>query len=149
MRSPSRVLLLAAVAAATSALAPTGPALAQLSSCATRAQTGAVIARRAITAPADGFVTARLAGPATTDWDLGIVDRATGHVLNGSAGPGSTEIATAAVRAGQALVLQSCRLRGPARAVARTVRFTRAPARASPRMKLVRVPFRTDFDREA
>src|SRR5215210_6394411 len=128
MRSPSRVLLLAAVAAATSALAPTDRAHAQPSSCATRAQIGAAIARRAITAPADGFVTARLAGPATTDWDLGIVDRA-----------------TAAVRAGQALVLQSCRIRGRARTVERTVRFTRAPVRAGTRVKLVRVAFRTDF----
>ena len=117
--------------------------------CATRSVTGSTISRRAVSSPVDGFVTARLAGPASSDWDLGIVDRATGHVLNGSAQLGSNEIATTAVREGQALLIQSCRRRGSDTTVTQSVQFTKADVAKGEKVKLVRVNFRTDFDREA
>ena len=86
--------------------------------CATRSLTGGRgLAAQRVTAPADGFVTARLAGPASSDWDLAVVDSKTGNVLNGSAELGSTEIATTAVRKGQKLIIQSCRRKGSARTV--------------------------------
>src|SRR5215216_7926024 len=72
-------------------------AKAQRLACATRSLTGSTVSRRAVTSPVDGFVTARLAGPSSSDWDLAVVDKATGNVLNGSAEAGSDEIATTAV----------------------------------------------------
>jgi murein tripeptide amidase MpaA len=117
--------------------------------CATRSLTGATVSRRSVTAPVDGFVTARLAGPSSSDWDLGIVDKATGHVLNGSAQAGSTEIATTAVSKGEVLLIQTCRRTGSDRSVTESVQFTKATVPSGAKVKLVRVAFRTDFDREA
>jgi murein tripeptide amidase MpaA len=122
---------------------------AQRIACATRSLTGVSVSRRTVTAPADGSVTARLAGPSSSDWDLAVVDRATGHVLNGSAELGSNEIATTAVREGQQLIIQSCLRKGSARTVSQSVQFTKAELAKGAKVKLVRVSFRTDFDREA
>ena len=122
---------------------------AQRVSCATRSLTGGAVSRRTVTAPADGSVTARLAGPASSDWDLAVVDSKTGNVLNGSAELGSTEIATTAVRRGQKLIIQSCLRKGSARTVSQSVQFTKAKLATAAKVKLVRVNFRTDFDREA
>ena len=122
---------------------------AQRVSCATRSLTGGAVSRRTVTAPADGSVTARLAGPASSDWDLAVVDSKTGNVLNGSAELGSTEIATTAVRKGQKLIIQSCLRKGSARTVSQSVQFTKAKLATAAKVKLVRVNFRTDFDREA
>lgn len=122
---------------------------AQSVACATRSLTGGAVSRRNVTAPADGSVTARLAGPASSDWDLAVVDRATGHVLNGSAELGSTEIATTTVRKGQGLIIQACLRKGSARTVTQSVQFTKAQIATGGKVKLVRVSFRTDFDREA
>ena len=78
--------------------------------CATRSVTGAGTDRQRYVAPADGFLTARLSGGAdSSDWDLAIVDAKTGKALDGSAGTGSFEVATAAVLKGQVLRLQACR----------------------------------------
>ena len=122
---------------------------AQRVACATRSLTGGAVSRRTVTAPADGSVTARLAGPASSDWDLAVVDSKTGNVLNGSAELGSTEIATTAVRRGQKLIIQSCLRKGSARTVRQSVQFTKAKLATAAKVKLVRVNFRTDFDREA
>jgi hypothetical protein len=124
-------------------------ATAKRQACATRSLTGATVGRKGVTAPADGFVTARLAGPASSDWDLAIVDKATGDVLNGSAELGSTELATTAVRKGQQLLIQSCRRTGSDTTVTQSVQFTKAAVAKGEKVKLVRVRFRTDFDREA
>jgi hypothetical protein len=122
---------------------------AQRVACATRSLTGGAVSRRTVTAPADGSVTARLAGPASSDWDLAVVDRATGHVLNGSAELGSTEIATTAVEKGQRLVIQACLRKGSARSVTQSVQFTRSKLATAAKVKLIRVQLRTDFDHEA
>jgi hypothetical protein len=124
-------------------------ASAKRQACATRALTGATVGRKGVTAPADGFVTAKLAGPASSDWDLAVVDKATGNVLNGSAELGSNEIATTAVKQGQQLVIQSCRRSGSATTVTQSVQFTKATIATGEKVKLVRVRLRTDFDREA
>ena len=124
-------------------------ASAKRQACATRSLAGATVGRKGVTAPADGFVTARLSGAASSDWDLAVVDKATGNVLNGSAGLGSNEIASTAVRNGQQLVIQSCRRSGSATTVTQSVQFTRAATAKGAKVKLVRVRFRTDFDREA
>jgi murein tripeptide amidase MpaA len=117
--------------------------------CATRSVTGSTVSRRSVTAPANGSVTARLAGPSSSDWDLAVVDRATDHVLNGSAELGSTEIATTRVIKGQKLIIQACLRTGSTRTISQRVQFTKAELPKAGKLKLVRVNFRTDFDREA
>ena len=72
-----------------------------------------------------------------------MVDSKTGHVLNGSAELGSTEIATTAVRRGQKLIIQSCLRKGSARTVNQSVQFTKAKLATAAKVKLVRVNFRT------
>lgn len=124
-------------------------ATAKRQACATRSLTGATVGRTAVTAPADGFVTAKLSGPASSDWDLAVVDKATGKVLNGSAALGSNEIASTAVKQGEQLVIQSCRRSGSDTTVTQTVQFTKATFAQGEKTKLVRVRYRTDFDREA
>src|SRR5215213_4008141 len=121
MRSSSRVLSLGVLSAAAAALSFAGPASAaeprllpakqsrvSLSEaterfCATRYVSGTGIAHRSYTAPADGFVTARLGGDAQSEWDLGVLDAKTRRALNGSAAFGALEVATATVRKGQAV----------------------------------------------
>jgi hypothetical protein len=124
-------------------------AKAKRQACATRSVTGSAVSRRAVTSPVDGFVTARLAGPASSDWDLAIIDKATGRVLNGSAQLGAREVATTAVRKGQAVLIQTCRRTGSVTSVTQRVQFTKAATASGEKVKLVRVALRTDFDREA
>ena len=83
----------------------------------------------------------RTAGPAGSDWDVAVVDRTAGQVLNGGAGSGASEVVTAIVRAGQDLVVQTCRRSG-VEAVDLTVSFVSAdftPAADGYKLRLVRV----------
>ncbi len=93
--------------------------------CATRSVTGKGTDRQRYVAPADGFVTARLSGRESSDWDLAVIDATTGKALNGSAGTGSYEVATAAVRRGQVLWLQACRHANAAGSVSLTASLQR------------------------
>ncbi|HEX2233848.1 MAG TPA: M14 family zinc carboxypeptidase [Thermoleophilaceae bacterium] len=72
---------------------------------------GAGVARRAVTAPAMGWVTARLDG-GRGDWDVSIFDAASGYLVAGSAGFRADEVASGIVTAGQRLTVQACRLSG-------------------------------------
>lgn len=117
-------------------------------SCAIRNASGAGVAREAVTAPVDGVVSVRTSGPRSSDWDIGIVDRKTGNVLNGAAGPDANEVATARVAEGQKLDLKACRLHG-ARRVDMTVQFTETgPPAPGGKVELVRVNVPTPFDRD-
>jgi hypothetical protein len=80
--------------------------------CATRSVTGRGIDRRSIVSPVDGVLGVRTNGAASADWDLGIIDRASGKALSGSAQSAADEYATALVRKGQRLILQTCRRSG-------------------------------------
>jgi hypothetical protein len=95
-----------------------------------------------MTAPADGFVGARLDGPRHADWDLALV--AGGRVLNAGAGPSADEVADARVRRGQRVTAQVCRRSGRGAAGTIHVRWVRAdlsPDRGrGHRLRLVRVP---------
>ena len=82
--------------------------------CATRSVTGQGVDRRTIVAPVDGVLGVRTNGAASADWDLGIIDAATGKALSGSAQTAADEYATALVRKDQRLVLQLCRRDGSA-----------------------------------
>ena len=95
-------------------------------SCAVRTVTGSSALKRALTAPADGYLTVRTTGSPTSDWDLGITDRSTGHLLNGSASMTSTEVATTTVRKGQRLGVQVCRRSGTSEGVS-VARSSRRP----------------------
>src|SRR4051794_20150351 len=68
----------------------------------------------AYTAPSLSQVTARLNGPAASDWDLALIDHDSGRVLAGSAGWDASEVAQAHARAGQRLDVQACRVSGRA-----------------------------------
>jgi zinc carboxypeptidase len=68
-------------------------------------------ARAAFEPHALGVATLRLAG-AGGDWDLALFDAATGRALNAGATYGPSELATATVWPGQALIAQACRRTG-------------------------------------
>ena len=108
--------------------------------CATRSVTGQGVDRRSIVSPVDGVLGVRTDGPAAADWDLGIIDAASGKALSGSAQTAADEYATALVRKGQRLVLQACRRNG-SNTLAVRYTFTRtAEATTSDyKTKLVRV----------
>jgi hypothetical protein len=118
-------------------------------SCAVRNVTSSAAERRALTAPADGYLTVRTSGSPTSDWDLGIADRTSGHLLNGSASMTSTEVATTIVRKGQKLAVQVCRRAGTSSGVTVSTQFTKATlGGGSGTMKLVRVLLGDAAERE-
>ena len=104
-----------------------------------------------LTAPATGAVSVRTSGRRSSDWDVGLVDRATGNVLNGAAARGSSDYFEALVAKGQRLALQGCRLSGGGGLNIR-VRFARAATGGSTgivRMARVNLATRLDADRLA
>lgn len=80
--------------------------------CATRSVTGKGVVRHRYRAASQGVLTARLAGPERSDWDLAIVDARTNKALTGSASNDSQEIAYWAVAKGRRLAVQACRHSG-------------------------------------
>jgi zinc carboxypeptidase len=99
------------------------------SDCATTglaAQPG--VTRLSYTVPTLGYVTARLNGPAGSDWDLGVFDHATGRNLGGSADWDASELVQTFARAGQRLDVQACRVSGPASSVPVSVSTYAPPA---------------------
>ena len=97
---------------------------AQRQFCATKSVTGEGVARRSFTSPVEGIASVRLSGPASSDWDLAIVDQSSDKVLDGSANLGASELATAFVSSGQGVVVQACRRSGEAATVGLSVDFT-------------------------
>src|SRR3954447_18791546 len=67
------------------------------------------------TAPMSGYLTARLAGVASSDWDLVAVDRASGRRLASSEAFRSNEVVQTWTTAGQKIDLLACRRSGSAR----------------------------------
>jgi hypothetical protein len=67
------------------------------------------------TAPMAGYLTARLAAPASSDWDLVAIDRATGKRLASSEAFRSNEVVQTWTTAGQRIDLLACRRSGSAR----------------------------------
>ena len=108
--------------------------------CATRSVTGQGVDRRTIVAPVNGVLGVRTNGAASAEWDVGIIDAATGKALSGSAQTAADEYATALVRKGQRLVLQLCRQDGSATLSVRYAFTKLAKAAASDyKTRLVRV----------
>ena len=81
-------------------------------SCTSRLLGGAAQPAATLTAPAGGWVTARLEGDGPGDWDLAIFDTGTGRVVAGSAAFGSVELADGVVATGSRLAVQACRRSG-------------------------------------
>jgi murein tripeptide amidase MpaA len=101
----------------------------------------------------NGFATVRLTGDEANDWDAALFDRRSGRRLDASSAPGANEVLQTAVRQGQALDIQVCRLRGSAGREPLTVSPVIAPLRpkaaAAPRQSLVsiRIAHRSDVAR--
>src|SRR3954470_10616544 len=95
------VLGLAALAPAASAATVHVATPVQRSDCATTSLAGRPgVAPTAYTALSLSSVTARLSGPAGSDWDLALFDHASGRRLAGSAGWGGAGVVQALARAG-------------------------------------------------
>jgi hypothetical protein len=91
-------------------------------------------------APMSGYVTGRLSGAASSDWDLGAVDHATDASLSQSRGFRSREVVQSWVQAGQKVDFVACHRSGPARSasLAITLLDVKPPVSAGP-VSLVRV----------
>jgi hypothetical protein len=106
-----------------------------------------VVTRRAASGEG-GFVSARLSGPARSDWDLAVFDARSKRLVAASAGPASTELAQGFVGPRRELVVQACRLRGGARRVGVTLStFALDAARDEGEIQLVRVVTRSAEDK--
>ena len=95
------------------------PAAADVS-CSQRSHSGAGAAAVHLTAPAGGYLTARLAAP-SGDWDLAVFRRSGGGAVAASAYRGATEVASGFVRRGDRLTVRACRRSGRARAARMSV----------------------------
>jgi carboxypeptidase T len=117
------------------------------STCSERAHGGAGSARTSLTAPAGGYLTARL-GASSGDWDLAVFRSSGGEAVAASAYRGATEVASGFVRRGDRLIIRACRRTGVARRARVSVRLERiAGRRAHRRASLVRVATPTDARR--
>ena len=85
------------------------------------------VAATSWTAPQPAFVTARLEGPAGSDWDLAVFDRATGQRVTGSSAWGASELVQAYAAAGRQLDFQACRVRGAGDSANLTLSAVRLP----------------------
>jgi hypothetical protein len=74
-------------------------------------------------APMAGYVSARLAGASTSDWDLVAVDRASRRHIAASRSFGSNEVVQSWTTAGQRIAFVACHRSGAARSVALTIAF--------------------------
>jgi hypothetical protein len=120
---------------------------AQMGSCIDRPG-GEGTVQRSLTAPASGWLTARLeAGDG--DWDVSVFDAETGEQLGGGASPLAKELAEVFVAAGQQVAVQACRLSGSAREARLTVDSTAVeapPADYKPSVVAVSTPTKARKD---
>ena len=101
-----------------------GAAQARERDCRSSAAGAVGVATRTYRAPDDGFVSARLHGLSSSDWDLTLFDAATGRKLDASLAFGSNELVVAQVVRGQSLRLQACRRTGSDAQLPLTIDFT-------------------------
>jgi hypothetical protein len=123
----SRRAVLTLLVAATTLLAPAAAQARDLLSttltaprnedrdCTTRLLHGAAQPGTSLTAPAGGWLTARLEGDGPGDWDLAIFEPETGRMVAGSASFGDVETAQGIVGTGAPLTIQACRRSGATR----------------------------------
>ena len=82
-------------------------------SCTGGQRTGSGVAQKRVAIPVASSVTARLTA-VSGDWDLALIDAASGRVVAGSTYRGSSEVASGFASQGHDLILQACRLTGSA-----------------------------------
>lgn len=103
-----------------------------------KARPGVAVAR--YTSPMSGYVTARLTGSARSDWDLLVIDRASGVRMGASQGFWSNEVVQQWTSAGQDIAFVACHRTGPARSVKLAISFVDAVRPAhGPKVSVVRV----------
>jgi Zinc carboxypeptidase len=123
--------VLAALAAAIVSLVLSAPALAG-PDC-----PGAMT--RTLTAPSTGWVTAKLDGPAGSDWDLAIYDRRSGRLVAGSSGFTADEVAEGLAAKGTRLRVEVCHVSGSDVPPRLTVNTTAIPDTPAEKISMVRV----------
>jgi zinc carboxypeptidase len=132
-------LALAAPASAVPVMTNTVTALSAVDkSCTSGGRTGAGVARTSYVMPAGGSIGARLTA-AGGDWDVAIVDSASGRVVAGSAYSGADELATGYAAKGSNLIVQACRRTGGASTARLTLDLTPIDTGLAQKAKLVRV----------
>ncbi len=100
----------------------------QRADCATSALgTGRSVASTSWTADQPLSYAVQLSGPAGSDWDLAVIDHASGRVVGGSAGFGDSELVTGLAGTGRRLDIQACRVSGPATSVDLTILSVAVP----------------------
>ena len=115
-------------------------ASAKAGDCRDDAGSGGGVATRTYRTPVAGFLKARLRAPGG-DWDLAVVEAATGRVLGASLGFGAREVVTVPVGASERLLLRACRRRGGNdRAQLELAYATPASVPEAERLSLVEVP---------
>lgn len=109
--------------------------------CTDNAVSGDWATRRSFTAPVDGVVTATLNGPAGADWDIALLDRASGSRITAGGDLDADEIAQAYVGKDQRILVQVCRRSGSGRTGELEIAFSalKPVADDAYKLKLVRV----------
>src|SRR5688500_13985247 len=98
------------------------------STCSERSHGGAGTARTSLTAPAGGYLTARL-GASSGDWDLAVFRSSGGEAVAESAYRAATEVTSGFVRRGDQLIIRACRRTGVARRARVSVALERIAGR--------------------
>ena len=122
-------------------------AAAERRDCRTLAFDARGVTTRSWKAPDEGYVAARLHGPASSDWDIALFDATTKRKLDASLAFGSNELVTTQVLRGQELTIQSCRRTGRDAAIPMTIDFTALKVEPpTHKLQLVEVDARTPWD---
>ena len=94
---------------------------------------------RSLIAPSTGWVTAKLDGPAGSDWDLAILDRRSGRLVAGSSGFTADEVAEGLAAKGAPLRVQACHLSGAGTPPRLTISTNAIPDTPAEKITMVRV----------
>ncbi len=106
--------------------------------CISGVLSGASVAKRSVTVPSGGWVTARLKA-GSGDWDIALFDRGTGKRVAGSTFFGASEVAQGMVFGRTSLTVQACRRSGRSRTARIEIASKAVPNAPRPRASLVRV----------
>jgi hypothetical protein len=122
----------------------TAPAAAERS-CTSKPLSGKAVATDAVTTPALGFVRATVHA-SSGDWDIAVLDAASGRTVAGAATRGPDDIAEGFAAAGERLIVQACRLSGSDSTADVSADFTPIPTDPQPTASMVRVATRSELD---
>src|SRR3954454_24789445 len=139
MNRPIAVLVACATVGLSTAAAFASPAALPTISKTLSAKAGAC-STASYRAPMAGYVSARLAGASTSDWDLAAVDRASRRQVVASRSFGSNEVVQSWTSPGQLIAFVACHRSGAAKSVRLTIAFADVkPPKPSGTVSVVRV----------